>query len=244
MSGLGFPIITLAGIVVVSFLIVRIGARALQLTGLSKDSALFQATSAFFGVGFTTHEAELVVTHPVRRRIILHLIVIGNVGVATTFATLASAFMMAEGDDGSPRSLLWLLVIGALAYALARSRLVHRPLDAAIAYSLRRSGVVRAMDYETLLGLGGAYEVAEVVLPPDSHAIGKSLGEVTQRAAGGLILGVTRADGAFFGAPAQDFVFQAGDTLVVYGESDLIRAIPKRGERRSTPPPPSPLEPG
>ncbi len=41
-----------------------------MMTGLSWDAASFQSYSAFFGVGFTTREAELVVNHPIRRRII------------------------------------------------------------------------------------------------------------------------------------------------------------------------------
>ena len=60
-------------IVIVSLLIVRIGTNALVLTGMSLDASRFQAASAFFGVGFTTSEAEMVVGHVVRRKIILHL---------------------------------------------------------------------------------------------------------------------------------------------------------------------------
>ena len=64
------PVIALLVIALVSLLAVRVAATALMMTGLSWDTASFQAYSAFFGVGFTTKEAELVVNHPVRRRII------------------------------------------------------------------------------------------------------------------------------------------------------------------------------
>ncbi|MCB1064424.1 MAG: potassium transporter TrkA, partial [Verrucomicrobiae bacterium] len=65
----------------VSLVIVRVGSTALMMTGLSWDTASFQSYSAFFGVGFTTKEAELVVDHPIRRRIIRDLILAGNVGL-------------------------------------------------------------------------------------------------------------------------------------------------------------------
>ena len=58
-------------IVIVSLLIVRIGTNALLLTGMSLQASRFQAASAFFGVGFTTSEAEMVVRHAVRRKIVL-----------------------------------------------------------------------------------------------------------------------------------------------------------------------------
>ena len=62
-------LLTLLVVIGVSLLITRIATLALAATGLSTESAKFQARSAFSGAGFTTHEAENVVGHPVRRRI-------------------------------------------------------------------------------------------------------------------------------------------------------------------------------
>ena len=60
------PLIILA----ISLTTVRIGAIALELTGLSYEVAAFQAQSAFSGAGFTTSESENIVAHAVRRKII------------------------------------------------------------------------------------------------------------------------------------------------------------------------------
>ena len=65
-----YALISLLIVIVVSIIIVRIGAVALEMTGLSRELATFQAQSAFSGVGFTTSESEHVVSHPVRRKII------------------------------------------------------------------------------------------------------------------------------------------------------------------------------
>jgi hypothetical protein len=80
-------------IALVSLIAVRVGSTALMMTGLSYDTASFQAYSAFFGVGFTTREAEMVVNHPVRRRIIRDLILAGNVGLTSALATLVVTLM-------------------------------------------------------------------------------------------------------------------------------------------------------
>jgi len=74
-------LLALLSIVFIALLVVRIGTNALVLTGMSLTAARFQSASAFFGVGFTTSEAEMVVGHEVRRRIILHLIVAGTLGL-------------------------------------------------------------------------------------------------------------------------------------------------------------------
>ncbi|HDG97569.1 MAG TPA: potassium transporter TrkA, partial [Desulfobacterales bacterium] len=55
-----YALISLLIVIVVSIVIVRIGAVALEMTGLSRDLATFQAQSAFSGVGFTTSESEHV----------------------------------------------------------------------------------------------------------------------------------------------------------------------------------------
>ena len=78
-------------VVVASFIIVRIGAIAFQLTGLEWSLAKFQSLSCFSGTGFTTREAELVTGHPQRRRIATILIVLGNAGFITMIASIASA---------------------------------------------------------------------------------------------------------------------------------------------------------
>ncbi|MEL7419682.1 MAG: potassium transporter TrkA, partial [Cyanobacteria bacterium J06555_3] len=64
--------------ITLSLLITRIATEALTLTGLSRTSARFQARSAFTGTGFATSESEAIVKHPLRRRIIMWLMFLGN----------------------------------------------------------------------------------------------------------------------------------------------------------------------
>ncbi|WP_419193904.1 hypothetical protein [Novipirellula herctigrandis] len=43
---------------------------------MSKDLAQFQTLSAFTGAGFTTNESEDIVNHPLRRRIMMYLMLL------------------------------------------------------------------------------------------------------------------------------------------------------------------------
>jgi Trk-type K+ transport system membrane component len=81
-----FAIVLLVVSLTLALTITRVGTVALVLTGMSHDAAHFQARSAFYGVGFTTKESETVVNHPVRRRIVTLLMLLGNVGIATVVA--------------------------------------------------------------------------------------------------------------------------------------------------------------
>jgi hypothetical protein len=64
-------IVALLSIPCLSLVITRVATVALTLTGLSEEAATLQARSTFTGIGFTTREAEYVVDHPVRRRIVV-----------------------------------------------------------------------------------------------------------------------------------------------------------------------------
>jgi hypothetical protein len=77
--------------VIVSFLAVRIGAVAFEITGMENDQARFQSLSCFSGTGFTTSEAELITGHPQRRKIASYLMILGNAGLVTLIATFANS---------------------------------------------------------------------------------------------------------------------------------------------------------
>ena len=82
-------------VVAISVLITRVATSGLEMTGVSRELANFQARSAYTGVGFTTSEAERVVSHGVRRKIILTLMLLGNAGVAGAIASLVVGFAQA-----------------------------------------------------------------------------------------------------------------------------------------------------
>ena len=79
-------------IIVVSILIVKIAAVALNLTGLDTKRAFFQALSAFTGTGFTTADSELIVNNDTRRKIVMVLMILGNAGLITVITTLVLSF--------------------------------------------------------------------------------------------------------------------------------------------------------
>src|SRR6056297_142138 len=96
------PILTLIFVIALSMFVTKAATIALVHTGMSRERAQFQARSAFSGAGFTTSESEVVVKHPIRRRIIINLIVCGNAGVVTAIATLIIGFA------GKEETSLWL----------------------------------------------------------------------------------------------------------------------------------------
>ena len=210
-------------IVIVSLLIVRIGTNALLLTGMSLQASRFQAASAFFGVGFTTTEAEMVVGHEVRRKIILHLIILGNIGLTSALATLIVTFVNNSGDESVIFGKLGLMALGVTClYSLSHTGFIKKPLDAVMTYSLERAGVVRAREYVLLLNVESGYCISVFRVGAGHLFAGKALYESRPHDYGLVILGIRRHGGEFIGAPGKDDIIGEGDTVMVYGKQDSV----------------------
>ena len=105
---------------VVWLLLYWLGSIALEATGMERGKARFQALSAITGTGFTTREAESVVNHPKRRRIVAWLILIGTTGVITLLVGLI--VILSSGVD-APSILFIIVVISLIALVLVTIRI-------------------------------------------------------------------------------------------------------------------------
>lgn len=198
-------------VVVLSLVITRVATVALVLTGLSRESARFQARSALSGVGFTTTEAESVVNHPVRRRVVMTLMLLGGAGTVTVLGALVLSFANADASQRTTRVVVMLVGLCGI-WLLARSAWVERRLSKLIARGLDRWTDLAARDYAALLHLSHDYTVSEMAVTPDHEVAGRTLGELRLRDEGIIVLGITRADGTYLGAPRFDTDIRPQDT--------------------------------
>ena len=212
-------------VVLVSQLITRVATIALSLTGMSTESARFQARSAFFGVGFTTTEAETVVNHPVRRRIILWLILLGNAGVISVVATLMLSF---GGGAGRPGLRLLVLFAGlAVLMFLFSTRAADRALNPLIRRMLARWTAIRVADYADLLELEGDYEVSEMRIEPADWLAERTLAELKLRDEGVIVLGIHRG-AEYIGTPNGLARIHPGDRVILYGREERLVELDRR----------------
>lgn len=216
-------LVTLFVVLLASLIVTRIATKILALTGLAQESARFQARSALTGVGFTTSEAESVVNHPLRRRVVMALMLAGSAGVITVVATLMLSFVNAGGRQALVRGGLLVGALVALLF-LARSAVVDRALSRLIERALARWTDLDVRDYAALLHLGGEYTVLEVYVRPEGWLADRELRELDLREEGVRVLGIVRTDGRFVGAPIGQTRLAAGDTVVAYGRrADVAR---------------------
>lgn len=220
-------VVALLLIAVAAYFIIRTGAMALELTGMSRDAARFQALSAFFGVGFTTSESELVVNHPVRRRIIRDLIVVGNIGILSIIASAVASIVNAHPKEIASRFGIILGVL-ALLFLSGRLRIVTRIIDTIVRATLERTGAVRALDYEKLLGVRRGFSVSEITVETDGWLDGQTLGEVRLRDEGLNVLAIVSPAGDYQASPRGATRLRAGQTLICYGADAALQKLVKR----------------
>lgn len=226
-------IISLLLVLGVSVILIRVAAVGLESTGLSRDTARFQARSAFTGVGFTTSEAENVVVHPARRRIVMWLMLVGNIGIVSIMA----AVLVSAVDLRSQQSAGTLLVLlfGGLASLcmLSSSRWVDKKMCGLIGWSINRWTTLNARDHVQLLHLRGEYEVSRFRVKEGDWISGKCLHDAGLSDEGLLVLGIERTDGTFLGAPPAVVEVRVGDELVVFGQTARVSELEARvlGER-------------
>lgn len=229
-------IATLLIVVTVSLVITRVATVVLVATGLSREEARFQARSALTGTGFTTAEAESVVRHPGRRRVVMTLMLLGNAGLVAAASTLILGF---KGGSAGQLSLRVLeLVAGMLLLVfVSRSRWVDRVLTETIAHVVNRHTALARRDLSGLLQLSGDFSVGELAVMSGDWLAGRRLADLGLRDEGIAVLGITRPNGRYIGAPSGATEVLPGDVLVVYGRDDSLAELDERqhgpsGDRR------------
>ncbi len=216
------PIFTLLIAVALALTITRVATVSLTLTGLSQEAAAFQARSAYLGVGFTTSEAEQVVRHPIRRRIIMMLMIIGNLGLVAVVASVMLSFTNKSDNTGDVFIFLS-IVFGLLVLGLAaRSKWLERRMMNVIERALRRWTHLETRDFENLLRLANGFTVVEFMIEPDHALNGKTLVDIDLKEHGIIVLGIERTDGTFLGAPRGHIAFETGDSVIAYGGAENI----------------------
>lgn len=215
-------------IVTLSVLITRIATIALVHTGLSSESAKFQARSAYTGAGLSTQETENIMNHPVRRKIIYNLMLIGNAGIVTAMSSLILTFVLPESN--ASRLYGFLIIVGGMIvlWLGIRSAWVDRGLSRIINKMLKKYTDLEINDYAAVLHLKDNYKIIEAQVDDDGWMCHRTLQELDLREEGITILGVERENVGYFGSPSGNFKMLPHDKVTIYGKAEGIKSIYSR----------------
>jgi len=225
-------------VLTVSFVIVRIGAIAFQLTGLEWSLAKFQSLSCFTGTGFTTKEAELITGNRQRRRIASVLMVLGNAGLVILIASLAASlnpeetiitrlsisympFPIPKEIAVLINSLVIILVVYGV-YKLFANPKFSNKLTTFLRHRITKRQLLKPVSFEELAVATGGYGVSRTEVCPDSPILNKTLAESGLRKNDITVLAIIRND-VTIPNPTADSIIQQGDELISFGKLENIR---------------------
>jgi hypothetical protein len=223
-----FAIVSILIVLSLTLLFGRLAALALTVTGIPTQIARFQARSALTGSGFTTMESEEIVSHPVRRRIVMLLMLVGNLGAAGLIASLIGGFAGISSVGGGLRRAVILLIGLVALFYLSKSPWADRQLSRGMLAILRRFTDLEVRDEATLLRLHGEYSISELQVQRGDWMAGRMLAELDLPHEGVLVLSIINPDGRYLGAPTGGDKLSEGDVVVLYGRSAVIEDLDDR----------------
>lgn len=221
----------------VSFIAVRLGAVAFELTGLDWSMASFQSLSCFSGTGFTTRESELITGNPQRRRIASTLIILGHAGFVTLIATLANSlrpelfasdYMISLFNSAFPTSVQPWVKLGVVILAIIASYRIasYSKLDKKLTNILRsrfiKNELVKRVTFEELVVATGGYGISQIEVCQDSQVLDKTLMNSELRDADVTVLAIQREGDIIPNPPARTKI-ALGDKLICFGKLENIR---------------------
>ncbi len=220
--------ITLFLVVSLSALITKIATIALVHTGLSTDSAKFQARSAYTGVGFSTSESEKIMSHPVRRKIIFNLMLIGNAGIVTVMSSLILTFVLPETLASKLYGLIIVIVGMVLIWFAINSKWIDKALSNMINRMLKRYTDIEVQDYAAILHLKDDFKISEKLISEDDWMANKTLKDLNLRSEGLIVLGIDRHGIDYLGSPNGNAIILDKDVITVYGKAEVLKSIFER----------------
>jgi len=222
---------------IVSFIVVRLGTIAFELTGLDWSMASFQSLSCFSGTGFTTKESELVTSNPQRRRIASVLIILGHAGFVTLIATLANSLrpeMFASNEaislfhNAFPSYMLpWvnlsiIILAVIVSYRIATYTKLDKKLTSLLRSRMIKNEIIKRVTFEELVVATGGYGISQIEVFKDSPVLDKTLMDSELRSADVTILAIQRS-GEIIPNPSARTKINLGDKLICFGKSENIR---------------------
>lgn len=198
-----------------SLLIVRIAAVALRLTGLPDHVARFQSVSALTGAGFTTSESESIVNFPIRRKVIVGLMILGNLGLVSIVSTFIVAITGSAGDSTAMTNQI-LSMIAAIAFILfiMTNKTLDSLLCRVIGQILIKMTKLNQDKYHTLIQIGADHEVAEHVYRGEKSLPTK---EIFPPDCQLTLLSLRGTQDQFLDHTDDDFEVSRNETLICFG---------------------------
>jgi hypothetical protein len=215
---------------VIVLLVIEIAVILMGSTGLSSDIARFQVVSLLTSTGFTTKESELILGHPVRRRIGIFLILFGMFSFAVIISSISSILV-----PGFRISYLG-AVAAALTVLLGVFRLpdVRQKLTSRMKKPLQQKFEVHELPIDEVMFHEDTDVFVDVPIGEDSKIVGHTMDKLCRVDSDVNLLFIKRGT-VHIREQRMKTGIEAGDVLYLYGDKqDVDRLFRRELSERET----------
>jgi hypothetical protein len=200
-------------------IVIEINVLLFTFTGLKKEIARFQVISMFTATGFTTGESELILGHPIRRRLSTFLILFGVFSLAVVISSISN--ILSDEFRSIELGIIFLVLIAI--YLILSVRSLQKKLQKTFKKHLHKKYSLRDLPIREVLFMDENDIVLELPIHSNSSIIGKTLGEVTKQDDDLIALFIKRGD-ITIRKEASSTSIQEGDIVFLYGSEEEISA--------------------
>lgn len=197
--------------------VIEINVLLFTLTGLKKEIARFQVISMFTATGFTTGESELILEHPIRRRLSTFLILFGVFSLAVVISSISN--ILSDEFRSIELGMITLVLIGL--YLILSTPKVKRYMEQSFEGRLEKQYNLADMPLRDVMYFDEDDVIIELPIHKNSSVIGKKLKDVIEMEDDMLVLFIKRGD-VTLRKDSYTTEIQEGDMIFLYGNQDSL----------------------
>jgi len=217
-------VVIILAIVGLLWVLIEVLSVVFKMTGLEYSKARFQVISILTHTGFTTRESELIVQHPLRRRLASILMIISYIIQVALISVLIDMFMKRTSE-----ALNVLVILGVVLVFIifaTRNKYISGKIDRLIERMLLKRIMkrIKRRPVDKVLKISPEYGIYDIIIDDKSPLRGVSLKEAQLPSHYIHVLKIDRG-AAVIDFPDASVVIQQGDRLIVYGRIESIQAF-------------------
>lgn len=188
-----------------------------NLTGLKTGVSRYQVISMLTGTGFTTDESQLIIDHPVRRRISAFLILFG----AFSLAVIISAITNILSDDLRLQELIVINGILAVLLIIGKLPVTRNKLNHLFHYEMEKKLEICELPIKEALYLNDDDLVTDISIGEDSKFAGVNVDDLFDKGEDISVLFIKRGKVNLRNELNDEKILE-GDQLYIYGNRKAI----------------------
>ncbi|TCN22242.1 TrkA C-terminal domain-containing protein [Mesobacillus foraminis] len=198
--------------------VIEINVVLFTATGLERTVARFQVISMLTGTGFTTGESELIIDHPIRRKLGAFLILFG----AFSLAVIISAISNLLSDSFFTLEIAYIAGFLIVSIFILKTPLVKKRLSNLFEKELEEHYELADLPIADVLLTSKEDEIVEIAIDEDSGFAGKCFKDIISSDSDIMVLFIIRGD-LKIRTEGYTKELQPGDKALLYGNGKAIR---------------------